>query len=55
MHAVTTVIRAIDLVLKQYGTALTDEQYIHTPEWAQVVASAQAALAVLNKNPINTP
>lgn len=55
MHAVTAVIRAIDHILKTYGTELTDEQYINAPEWTQVVSAAQTALAVLNKKPVNSP
>jgi putative heme iron utilization protein len=52
MHAVTVVIKLIDAMLKTHGTDLTDEQYLQTPEWAQVVAVAQTALSVLNKKPV---
>lgn len=50
MHVVTAVIGAIDHVLKMHGTELTDEEYIHTAEWTQVVETAQAALLVMKKN-----
>jgi hypothetical protein len=55
MHAVTRVIRAIDDVLNQLGTNLTDEQYITSPEWQPVVAAARAALPILKKPQPDTP
>ncbi len=53
MHAVTAVIQAIDYVLKIHGTKLTDAQYLNTPEWTQVMETAQVALAILRKTPVN--
>jgi hypothetical protein len=38
---------AMDNLFDKYGTKLTDEQYLVTPEWRAVVAAAQAALGVL--------
>jgi hypothetical protein len=45
------VTKAIDDLLYELGTELTDEQYINSPMWSDVVKAASEALSVLNKNP----
>jgi hypothetical protein len=49
MQAVSKVIHAIDEVLNKLGTELTDEQYINSPEWQQVIEAAKSALPILKK------
>ena len=40
---------ALDTLFDRYGTELTDEQYMTTPEWPAVVSAAQAALPVFTR------
>jgi len=48
-RAVQDVTRALDAVLDQYGTALTDAAYLAKPEWQHVVDAAQSALQALKQ------
>lgn len=46
---IRAVVEAMDVVLNKYGTELTDAEYVAKPEWAQVLATAKAALAVVSE------
>jgi hypothetical protein len=37
----------LDALFERYGTDLSDEEYLNTPEWPGVVRAAQHALAAL--------
>lgn len=41
---------AIDSLLDRYGTTLSDEAYIRTPEWIAVLYTARRALDLLSEN-----
>ena len=49
VQAIGQVIQAIDTVLNTLGTDLSDEEYISSDEWSQVVTTASAALSILVK------
>jgi hypothetical protein len=51
VRAIQKVTKAIDDLLNELGTDLTDEQYINSPMWSDVVKAASEALSALNKNP----
>lgn len=45
--ALAPLARQLDALFDRYGTDLSDEEYLATPEWAGVVRAAQTALAAL--------
>lgn len=47
--AIRAAVEAFDAVLDKYGTKLRDAEYVAKPEWAQVLATAKAALAVVSE------
>ena len=51
VKAMRRLIAALEKVFAQTGTDATDEEYINSSEWDDVVEAAQAALRILNRNP----
>jgi hypothetical protein len=47
---VIEVMRKMDLVFEKYGDHCTDLEYISTPEWDDVVASARSLLTLIIEN-----
>lgn len=47
VRAFREVVGALDLLFEKHGTNLSDRDYIHKPEWVEVVKSARQALAVM--------
>lgn len=44
VEVISSLIFRIDDVFNKYGTGLTDEQYMATPEWVDVIFAAKRAL-----------
>lgn len=44
VEVISSLIFIIDDVFNKYGTGLTDEQYMATPEWVDVICAAKMAL-----------
>ena len=44
VEVISGLILKIDDIFNKYGTGLTDEQYMATPEWVDVICAAKRAL-----------
>jgi hypothetical protein len=45
--AMAPLAQRIDALFERYGTDLSDQEYLDTPEWPAIVRAAQTALATL--------
>ncbi len=48
-EAISKVVASLEAIFQKYGTELSDEDYIHLPEWASVLETAAAALSELQR------
>lgn len=48
-QTITAILDAFEKIFGKYGLNMSDAAYIATPEWAEVVGLAKAALALLNR------
>lgn len=46
-HAISNVIKALDIIFNKYGLNLTDKEYIEKDEWGNVVEMAKIAKDIM--------
>lgn len=49
VQAIRPVIQAVDNILNQLGTEISDEEYINSAQWGEVVKFASEALMVFDR------
>ncbi len=49
VKAISAVVQAVDNILNELGTELSDEEYINHPSWKKVVEKATIAMRVIDK------